>query len=90
MISTVTFLPHAHTFWHTHESGQLLRVLSGTGWVQERGKDKIVLKTGDMIWCEAGCEHWHGAAGNSMMCHLAVSHGDTIWGKEVDEGDYKA
>jgi hypothetical protein len=39
---------------------------------------------------EPGEEHWHGAGGDTLMTHTAVSHGATRWGAEVAEADYSA
>jgi len=76
MINTVIFTPGARTYWHRHPGGQLLVVTAGTG--------------GDVVWAEPGEEHWHGACGDSLLTHLAVSHGTTEWGGEVGESDYTA
>lgn len=32
----VTFVPGARSAWHTHPAGQILIVIAGTGWVQEK------------------------------------------------------
>src|SRR6266496_4304635 len=46
----VTFEPGARSTWHTHPAGQILIVMSGTGWVQEEGGPKLEIKPGDVIW----------------------------------------
>jgi len=43
-----------------------------------------------VIWAEPGEEHWHGACGDSLLTHMAVSHGTTEWDDEVGESDYTA
>jgi len=89
MINTVIFTPGARTYWHRHPGGQLLVVTAGRGVVATRDQGQVITG-GDVIWTEPGEEHWHGACGDSLMTHLAVSHGTTEWGGEVGEGDYTA
>ena len=48
-----------------------------------------VITGGDVVWAEPGEEHWHGACGDSLLTHLAVSHGPAEWAGEVDEHDYR-
>ena len=36
-INTVDFTPGARTYWHSHESGQILQVLAGRGLIQSEG-----------------------------------------------------
>ncbi|KAG9774091.1 hypothetical protein KCU88_g5549, partial [Aureobasidium melanogenum] len=36
-IANVTFMPGARTHWHTHEKGQILRVVTGSGWATSFG-----------------------------------------------------
>lgn len=43
-IGTVTFEPKARTNWHSHTSGQLLFVIEGVGYYQEKGKAIQVIK----------------------------------------------
>jgi quercetin dioxygenase-like cupin family protein len=52
--------------------------------------DIQVVTSGDVVWAEPGEEHWHGACGDSLLTHMAVSHGTTEWGGEVAESDYTA
>ncbi|WP_132269075.1 carboxymuconolactone decarboxylase family protein [Novosphingobium sp. PhB57] len=71
--ATVTFQPGAHTNWHTHPLGQLLIVTAGHGWVQVEGEAAKPIATGDTVFISPGVKHWHGAARNSVMTHVAVS-----------------
>jgi len=77
----VTFEPGARSAWHTHPAGQRLVVTSGIGLTQEWGKPVQAIRQGDVVWCPPGVKHWHGAAPNSAMTHLAV--GSTVNGKSV-------
>ena len=90
VINTVIFTPGAHTYWHSHPGGQLLIVTAGRGIVANRSGDVHVVGIGDVVWTEPGEEHWHGACGDTLMTHTAVSHGTTQWGAEVAEADYSA
>lgn len=69
----VTFEPGARSAWHIHPSGQRLVVVSGEGLTQEWGKPIQKIHPGDVVWCPPGVRHWHGAAPNSKMTHLAVT-----------------
>ena len=69
----VTFEPGARSAWHTHPAGQRLIVVSGVGRTQEWGKPVQVIRPGDVVWCPPGVKHWHGAAPDTAMTHLAVT-----------------
>ncbi|HEY3647090.1 MAG TPA: cupin domain-containing protein [Streptosporangiaceae bacterium] len=88
MINNVIFTPGARTHWHRHPGGQLLVVTAGRGIVVVRDGDAQVVTSGDVVWAEPGEEHWHGACRDSLLTHMAVSHGTTEWGGEVAESDY--
>jgi len=86
----VKFEKGARTFWHTHPKGQTLVVLDGVGFTQEFGKEKRVIKKGDVIVCPAGVKHWHGASENSTLTHLALAFKDennksVNWLERVEE-----
>ena len=90
----VTFDAGARTAWHTHPLGQTLYVLNGCGRAQSWGGEIIEIKAGDVIWFAPGEKHWHGAAPNTSMTHLAIHealNGSTVdWMEEVREEDYNA
>lgn len=90
----VTFTPGARTAWHTHPAGQILFIASGRGWVQKAGESAISMSTGDTIIIGAGEKHWHGAAPDSPMVHLAiqpiVDQVETVWLEKVSDSDYGA
>ena len=62
----------------------------GSGWICDRGGEPRKIQAGDVIVCEAGTEHWHGASEGSVMMHLAISLGMTSWKEEVKEEDWRA
>jgi len=91
--SRVTFTPGGRTNWHTHAVGQILYVLSGVGRFQMEGGPVEVLLPGDTVVIPPGAKHWHGAAPDHMMAHLALSESDdqgraTTWLEPVSEADY--
>ena len=90
----VTFEPGARSAWHTHPAGQRLVVMSGVGLTQEWGKPVQVIRPGDVVWCPPGVKHWHGAASNVAMTHLAVTGTvdgkNVVWMEKVTDEQYRA
>jgi quercetin dioxygenase-like cupin family protein len=89
--SVATFEPGARLDWHTHPGGQILMITAGTGYYQERGKPRQTLRQGDVIKCQPGIEHWHGATPSGSFGYLATSpsqKGKTIWFKRVTDAEY--
>lgn len=83
-IALVTFTPGARTFWHSHEAGQLLYVLTGSGWICDRNEEPQRIVAGDTVWASPGTTHWHGTDDSGCMTHLAVTLGKATWHEEVD------
>ncbi len=90
----VTFEPGARTAWHTHPLGQILIVMAGTGRVQRWGDPVEEIRQGDVVWIPPGQKHWHGAAPNSSMAHIAIVEqldGKTVeWMEKVSDAQYGA
>ena len=92
----VRFSPGAYNAWHCHVNGQTLHVVDGVGLVQERGKEIQIIEAGDTIWTPAGEWHWHGAAPDRFMTHLAIMEGlaegqeglETEWGEFAEVYGY--
>ena len=88
----VTFEPGARTAWHTHPLGQILIVTAGTGRVQRWGDPVEEIHQGDVVWIPPGQKHWHGAAPNSSMAHIAIVEqldGKTVgWMEKVSDVEY--
>lgn len=88
----VTFEPGARTAWHTHPLGQTLVVLSGLGRAQTLGGPIQEFRPGDTVWIPPGEKHWHGAAPDVGMSHLAmheVLDGSAVdWMEHVLDADY--
>lgn len=81
-LAIVNFQPGARTHWHTHPLGQILLVTDGVGWTQCEGGPKTEIRPGDLIWCNCGRRHWHGATDSTAMQHVAVN--EALDGKPVD------
>ena len=80
--ATVTFEPGARTAWHTHPLGQTLLVVAGLGRVQRDGGAIEEVRPGDIVWFGPDEKHWHGAAPDCAMSHVAIA--ETKDGKAVD------
>lgn len=90
-IGHVTFEPRARTKWHQHPGGQILLVMDGVGYYQEKGRAKKILKRGDVIKCPANVPHWHGASADTPFVQVAVTNrhlGETIWLHDVTDEEY--
>jgi quercetin dioxygenase-like cupin family protein len=90
MVNNVFFAPRSRTYWHTHEVGQILQVIAGSGFVVTRAGHSEAIRSGDIAWIPAGEEHWHGGSPDSFLLHTATSIGVTDWLDEVSEEDYDA
>jgi quercetin dioxygenase-like cupin family protein len=93
--SSVHFTPGARTAWHTHPNGQTIFVLEGVGLCQRRGGPVQLIRPGDRVFFEPGEDHWHGAAANRFMTHLAMLEVDidgdpATWGEHVTDAEYAA
>ena len=92
--SLVTFEPGARTAWHTHPLGQILIVTAGLGRVQRWGDPIEDIRQGDVVWIPPGQKHWHGAAPQSSMAHIAISEsldGKSVeWMEKVSDAQYSA
>jgi 4-carboxymuconolactone decarboxylase len=89
--SVATFDPGARLDWHSHPGGQILLITQGVGYYQEKGKSKQTVRKGDVVKCQPGVEHWHGATPDSGVTYVATSpaqNGKTIWLKRVTDEEY--
>ena len=91
--ASVTFEPGARTAWHTHPAGQTLVVTFGRGRVQREGGPVEEIRQGDVVWFPAGEKHWHGAAPDTAMSHIAVQESidgsPVTWMEKVSDADYE-
>lgn len=88
----VTFEPCSRTDWHSHPAGQTLIVTSGRGYVQRHGGPLHELRQGDIAWTPADVMHWHGAAPDTAMAHMALSERiegkGVTWAAKVTDEEY--
>jgi quercetin dioxygenase-like cupin family protein len=89
----VHFTPGARTAWHAHPLGQTIFVTEGVGRCQRRGRPVEEIRPGDRVFFEPDEEHWHGAAPDRFMAHMAVTEdpGDrpaTDWRDHVSDAEY--
>ena len=94
VVAKVRFAPGARTAWHSHALGQTLHVTQGVAWVGTRDS-KVEVTAGQTLYCPPGEEHWHGAAPDSFMEHLAMLDmaddpaTTTTWLEHVTDQEYQ-
>lgn len=89
----VHFAPAARTAWHTHPRGQTIYVTEGIGRCQREGGPVEHIRPGDRVFFEPGENHWHGAAPDRFMVHIAIQEADdsgsaVTWGRQVTDAEY--
>jgi quercetin dioxygenase-like cupin family protein len=88
-IYRVTFSPGARTYRHAHPGGQALHIVSGQGRVAREGEPPIEVGPGDTVSFGPGEAHWHGAAQDGPMVHIAISIGGAAdWMDPVTDQEY--
>jgi len=91
---SVTFSPGARTAWHQHPLGQRLVVTAGVGRVQRWGGPVEEIRVGDVVEIPPNVKHWHGAAPDSAMTHIAITEqldGKVAdWLEKVSDEQYRA
>ena len=90
-VGSVTFEPGARTNWHLHPGGQILLITGGTGYYQEKGSPKRIIKKGDVVKCPAKLPHWHGASKDDMLIQIAITNthkGPPVWLQPVTDEEY--
>jgi quercetin dioxygenase-like cupin family protein len=93
--ASVHFTPGARTAWHTHPNGQTIFVTEGIGLCQREDGPVEVIRPGDRVFFEPGENHWHGAAPERFMTHIAMQQVDeqgsaVTWGEHVSDEQYAA
>ena len=94
-VNVVRFAPGARNAWHAHALGQTLHVTDGIGRVQAAGSEIQEIRAGDTIYTAPGEWHWHGAAPDHYMTHLAMWEApaddtpETVFGEPVGDADYR-
>jgi len=92
-VNVVRFAPGARNAWHAHAVGQTLQVTDGIGRAQSRGEEVVEIRAGDAVTTPPGEWHWHGAAPDHFMTHLAMWEApedgpESEWGEHVTDEEY--
>lgn len=88
-IAEATFAPGARLDWHVHPGGQQLLITEGIGYYQERNKPLEIVHKGDVVKCQPGVEHWHGATPDDDFTYLAITGAQpTKWLEKVSDEAY--
>ncbi|RLK52576.1 (R)-mandelonitrile lyase [Microbacterium telephonicum] len=93
-VAVVKFAPGARTAWHSHARGQYLRVTRGVARFGTRDGEIIDVHPGQTLYTPPGQDHWHAAAGDTFMEHIAMlESGDdpattTVWKEHITDAEY--
>ena len=88
-LGIVHFSPGGRTHWHRHPGGQFLYGVSGRGRVRTRGERGHLLLPGDVVHAGPDEWHFHGAARDAPLVHVAVNGGGAPeWGEPVTDGEF--
>ncbi len=89
-ITKATFRKNSTLDWHKHSTPQVLIVIEGEGYYQEKGKEAIVIKKGDIVRCAKDVEHWHTSSKENLVTYLALYGGTkpTEWTDKVTQEYY--
>ncbi|MER3374743.1 MAG: cupin domain-containing protein [Allomuricauda sp.] len=89
-ITKATFKANSTLDWHKHSSAQVLIIVDGEAYYQEKGNEAVILRKGDIIKCEKDIEHWHSSTKYSDVTYLALYSGEqpTIWTQVVTQEYY--
>jgi quercetin dioxygenase-like cupin family protein len=73
--------------------GQTIHVTEGEGRIQERGGEVLMIRAGDVIDTPPGEWHWHGAAPDRFMTHVAIWEApaegpESEWAEHVSDDAY--
>ena len=92
----VFFHPASRTNWHIHTGEQELFIISGIAIVVTKFRGETQVKSltqGEKIKIQPGIMHWHGAAANTFMIHIACnsvpdSNENTYWFDKVTDEEF--
>jgi len=88
-ITQATFSANSTLDWHKHTTDQVLIITEGEGYYQERGKEAVILKKGDVIKCAKDTEHWHASTPEKKVSYLAIYGSEpTIWTEKLTKEYY--
>ena len=87
-LTKATFKANSTLNWHKHTDQQVLIIVSGKSYYQEKGKQPIVIKEGDVLTCTANTEHWHASSKEQDVTYLAIYKGETEWTEVLTQEAY--
>lgn len=88
-ITKATFKANSTLDWHKHASSQILIIVEGAAYYQERGKEPVILKKGDVIKCKKDTEHWHSSTKEMSVTYLAIyGTQPTTWTEKLTQEYY--
>lgn len=88
-ITQATFSPNSTLDWHKHGTPQVIIIVEGEAYYQERGKEPIILKKGDIIKCHKDIEHWHTSTAESKVSYIAIYGKEpTVWTEKLTREYY--
>jgi quercetin dioxygenase-like cupin family protein len=87
-ITKATFKANSTLDWHKHSGPQVLIIVEGEGYYQEKGKQPIRIKEGDILKCSPGIEHWHASSKEKDVTYLAIYTGGTEWTEVLSQEAY--
>lgn len=88
-ITQATFSANTTLDWHKHTTPQVLIIIEGEGYYQERTKEPIVLKKGDVIKCGKDTGHWHTSSIDSKVSNTAIYRSSsTVWTEKLKKEYY--
>ena len=93
-VAIVRFAPGGRTAWHSHARGQYVRVTDGVARFGHRDGTIIEVHAGQTLYTPPGEDHWHAAAPDCFMQHIAMFEaGDdpdtsTVWKEHVTDEQY--
>ena len=88
-ITQATFSANSTLDWHKHSTSQIIIVVEGVGYYQEKGKEPIIIKKGDVVNCKKDTEHWHTASAKSSVSYIAIyGKQPTIWTEKLTQDYY--
>ena len=88
-ITQATFSANATLDWHMHSRTQIIIVVDGNGYYQERDKEPLLIKKGDLIKCEKDTEHWHTSSAESSVSYIAIYGNEpTVWTEKLTQEHY--
>lgn len=88
-LTQATFAADSTLDWHKHSTGQVLIIVEGKGYYQERGKEVVILKKGDVIKCDKDVEHWHSSTPEHLVSYIAIyGNSETVWTEKLKKEDY--